>query len=222
MQNPAQPSRNQPCPCGSGKKLKYCHPNTEAPVVVEAKRSSWKAIVLTAVVLAGLAGLAYQLGRPPAPIVVPPAPVGAKPVGPSLAPQPVAGNPAAFTPPPPGPAPAGKVWSPEHGHWHDTGAAAGAPPTPIITGAGGVLTPIPAPTGAGAPANAGALTPQPGEAPPGKVWSPEHGHWHDLPGAGTPALTPAPAPAPAAEPESLPAPAPETKPTLTPVTPDPK
>jgi len=21
--------------------------------------------------------------------------------------------------------------------------------------------------------------PQPGAAPPGKVWSPEHGHWHD-------------------------------------------
>ena len=20
----------------------------------------------------------------------------------------------------------------------------------------------------------------PGEAPPGKVWSPEHGHWHDI------------------------------------------
>lgn len=26
----------------------------------------------------------------------------------------------------------------------------------------------------------GTLTPQPpGEAPPGKVWSPEHGRWHD-------------------------------------------
>ncbi|CAN5481955.1 hypothetical protein BH23BAC4_BH23BAC4_11510 [soil metagenome] len=23
------------------------------------------------------------------------------------------------------------------------------------------------------------LTPQPGPAPPGKVWSAEHGHWHD-------------------------------------------
>ena len=23
----------------------------------------------------------------------------------------------------------------------------------------------------------------PGQAPPGKVWSAEHGHWHDLPGA---------------------------------------
>ncbi len=32
----------------------------------------------------------------------------------------------------------------------------------------------------------------PGEAPPGKVWSVEHGHWHDAPVALTP---PAPAPA---------------------------
>ena len=28
--------------------------------------------------------------------------------------------------------------------------------------------------------NAGSATPPPGEAPPGKVWSPEHGHWHDI------------------------------------------
>ena len=27
--------------------------------------------------------------------------------------------------------------------------------------------------------NAGYQQP-PGEAPPGKVWSPEHGHWHDI------------------------------------------
>ena len=39
----------------------------------------------------------------------------------------------------------------------------------------------------------------PGEAPPGKVWSVEHGHWHDAPVAGSPVapLTP-PAPAAAA------------------------
>lgn len=29
-----------------------------------------------------------------------------------------AGTPA-YTPAPPGPPPPGKVWSPEHGHWHD-------------------------------------------------------------------------------------------------------
>src|SRR5687767_15338180 len=26
--------------------------------------------------------------------------------------------------------------------------------------------------------------PQPGPAPPGKVWNVEHGHWHDIPAGG--------------------------------------
>jgi hypothetical protein len=52
---------------------------------------------------------------------------------------------------PPGPAPPGKVWSPEHGHWHD-------------------VSPTTSPVSAQPP----------GPAPPGKVWSPEHGHWHDV------------------------------------------
>ena len=48
----------------------------------------------------------------------------------------------------------GRVWSPEHGHWHDH--------------AGGELS--------GAPQ--GSATP-PGPPPkPGQVWSPEHNHWH--------------------------------------------
>jgi hypothetical protein len=39
----------------------------------------------------------------------------------------------------------------------------------------------------------------PGEVPPGKIWSAEHGHWHDAPAALTipaaaPVTTPAPAP----------------------------
>jgi hypothetical protein len=40
----------------------------------------------------------------------------------------------------------------------------------------------------------------PGEVPPGKVWSVEHGHWHDAPVAMTtpPSATTAPATAPAA------------------------
>ena len=42
----------------------------------------------------------------------------------------------------------------------------------------------------------------PGEVPPGKVWSVEHGHWHDAPVAMTtpPSATTAPATAPAAAP----------------------
>jgi hypothetical protein len=48
----------------------------------------------------------------------------------------------------------GRVWSEEHGHWHETGTAE--------------------PAASGTPA-----AQPPGPAPPGKVWSPEHGHWHD-------------------------------------------
>lgn len=51
----------------------------------------------------------------------------------------------------------------------------------------------------------------PGEVPPGKVWSVEHGHWHDAPGALT---TPAPAPPtviPAAPPPPAPAAVPAEK-----------
>ena len=48
----------------------------------------------------------------------------------------------------------------------------------------------------------------PGEAPPGKVWSVEHGHWHDAPVALTP---PAPASA-VVTPAAATAPAPEAAP----------
>jgi hypothetical protein len=73
-------------------------------------------------------------------------------------------------PQPPGPTPPGKVWSPEHGHWHDANPA-GASPIQVQSSQAPINT-----TPAKAP------TPQPpGTPPPGKVWSPEHGHWHDAP-----------------------------------------
>ena len=54
----------------------------------------------------------------------------------------------AGTPQPPGDPPPGKVWSPEHGHWHRAPGQAGTPQPP-------------------------------GDPPPGKVWSEAHGHWHN-------------------------------------------
>jgi hypothetical protein len=65
---------------------------------------------------------------------------------------------------------AGKVWSPEHNHWHDAPApgapAASTPPRPITPPAAQqTFTPKPQP---------------PGPVPAGKVWSTEHGHWHDV------------------------------------------
>ncbi len=56
----------------------------------------------------------------------------------------------ALQPQPDGPVPDGKVWSGEHGHWHDITPAEGGVPAPE------------------------------GEAPAGKEWSPEHGHYHDI------------------------------------------
>ena len=56
-------------------------------------------------------------------------------------------------------APTGKVWSAEHGHWHDAKNPHDA-------------------FSADMKKSRDQLQRQ-GEAPPGKVWSPEHGHWHD-------------------------------------------
>ena len=107
----------------------------------------------------------------------------------------------------PGPAPAGKEWSAEHGHWHDT--APTGQPIPMTPGADGSspLTMQPMPMTLPAQGTPG---PQPdGPAPAGKVWSADHGHWHDDPAAappggatmispegGAPVMMPAPTPGP--------------------------
>lgn len=62
--------------------------------------------------------------------------------------------------------PPGKVWSAEHGHWHDAPAGSVDGVTPL-SGQGAVLSQ------------------PPGPAPPGKAWSAEHGHWHDILPPGT-------------------------------------
>ncbi|MFQ5876838.1 MAG: SEC-C metal-binding domain-containing protein [Acidobacteriota bacterium] len=103
--------RNDPCPCGSGRKYKRCCERTRRPVLTPA------ALVLIAIVALGGAVAVTAMLNAPDPDAPPP----------------------------------GKVWSPEHGHWHDVG---------------------------GAPAR-GPIPPPAGPPPPGKVWSPEHGHWHD-------------------------------------------
>ena len=111
--------RNEPCPCGSGKKYKVCCADKRTP-------SQWLAlgsvVIFAALAVWAVSGVLRQ---------------GAS-------------------------APPGKVWSEEHGHWHDTGNPDRESPV--------------------------------GPAPPGKEWSYEHGHWHDVavPGLGRP---PGPAPA---------------------------
>ena len=138
--------RNEPCPCGSGLKYKNC---------CEGKRRTSKgmlALLFVIAMIAGAGGMAAFMGRDKPP-----------------APRPTPQNPQAGRPQP-GPAPPGKVWSAEHGHWHDIGATTPVNPIEIKQTSGVPLTPT-----------VSGNTPQPsGPVPPGKVWSTEHGHWHDV------------------------------------------
>jgi hypothetical protein len=109
------PSRNDPCPCGSGEKYKKCCARAERSALSPA------ALVLALIVIIG--GIAAVLAFMRAPDLGSAGggrvwseehghwhtTSGAEP----------AATPAAPVAQPPGPAPAGKVWSPEHGHWHD-------------------------------------------------------------------------------------------------------
>lgn len=141
--------RNDPCPCGSGRKYKHCCANKSSR---GASRGLLALIALIAVI-AAVGAIASFVGRNKTRATTPAGAVNTQ-----------AGRPQ------PGPAPPGKVWSPEHGHWHDANPAQGGQQP----GATNVQIPPPA-------QNAKAPVPQPGPAPPGKVWSPEHGHWHDAP-----------------------------------------
>lgn len=70
-------------------------------------------------------------------------------------------------------APPGKVWSAEHGHFHDINPAPQLLTTPantLIPQQTGTLNPQPLTTPGPQP---------PGAVPEGQVWSPEHGHFHD-------------------------------------------
>jgi hypothetical protein len=120
-------------------------------------------------------GAATSSGSATNPITITPGATpgsGTNPI--SITPGTTPGSGGELTPQPPGPAPEGKVWSSEHGHWHNAPGAA--------TPSGSGTNPISIAPGA-TPESGGELTPQPpGPAPEGKVWSPEHGHWHNAPG----------------------------------------
>jgi hypothetical protein len=164
--------RNELCPCGSGKKSKHCCAGKAA------ERQKMRGIVMIAAPLLLLAAIglyaALRDDKQPAQKSVPiPAPA----------------NRAAATPgaPPPGPAPAGKVWDVAHGHWHDAEA-------PVqIQGPGGIQgiqmdgmnVRIDAKTMEGLVGPGSGQAPR-AVAPPGKVWSAEHNHWHDAPATALP------------------------------------
>jgi hypothetical protein len=133
-------NRNSPCPCGSGKKYKNCHGKSAG-----GGRSSaiqWIFLLVGGMAVAAIVFYSEQF------------PDTSSRARRNYTPQ-------------PGSAPPGKVWSPEHGHWHDVPGAA----TQSNNASQRAQPPVPQP---------------PGPPPPGKVWSPEHGHWHDAPSPAQP------------------------------------
>ena len=160
-------NRNDPCPCGSGKKYKNCHENKETK---NKSNVPWILGIIFVIAIGFLVlkpnqNLKSSGGKPgqvwseehghwhDAPSATPTAraPVQQEPAS-NVSTQ-------AKSTRPPGPAPEGKVWSEEHGHWHDvsTGSATTSTPAQVKS------------------------TRPPGPAPEGKVWSEEHGHWHNAP-----------------------------------------
>ena len=175
------PDRNGPCPCGSGKKYKNCCINKKFVAPKTGSRTIFYVVLTVAVAVIAGAAMINNL-RNPAPTVVPT----------SNAPK-TTPDASGLYPQPAGPVPPGKVWSPEHDHWHDAASP---------TGASTPLAPISMPQPAAPTYTPG--PPPPGPAPEGKYWSTEHGHWHNVPGyidsktdLNADGTTTAPEPAPA-------------------------
>jgi hypothetical protein len=167
-------NRNDPCPCGSGKKYKNCHEDKQT------KNKSKIPLILGIILIVTIGifilkpnqDLKSSGGKPgqvwseehghwhdaPATPVTPTTPSQAKSTqqqGPASSNTPA----QAKSTRPLGPAPEGKVWSEEHGHWHNASTEPATSSTPAQVKS----------------------TRPPGPAPEGKVWSEEHGHWHNAP-----------------------------------------
>ena len=150
-------SRNDPCPCGSGKKYKNCHENKE-------NKSTSKIPLILGVIF--IIAIGIFLIKPNQNLKS----SGGKP-GQVWSEEhghwhdPPSTPPTSTTPPQEkstqttGTAPEGKVWSEEHGHWHDAPSTTATSTTPTQEKS----------------------TQPAGPAPEGKVWSEEHGHWHNAP-----------------------------------------
>ena len=170
--------RNDPCPCGSEKKFKQCCEGKPAVARPTSGRNKVP-LYLFFLVLAGAAVAAVMSTTSTntdanAPAIVPATGPRTAPLTPnrdhvandlsSVGASTQADPSSGLYPAPPGPAPAGKVWSPEHGHWHDQVE----PDRHSTAIAGAVYDP-----------ETGFYESPPGPAPAGKIWSPEHGHWHN-------------------------------------------
>jgi hypothetical protein len=186
--------RNQLCPCGSGLKYKKCCVEKEATTKVP------RGVLILVGAIALIAALGFVPSLLDNDAATTPASAARASAATPLAAQ-GAASPGLATPAkpgsdaPPGAAPAGKVWSKEHGHWHDANAKQQSPiqmDTSQLAsrGTSGRTAPAPTPNGA---------------APAGMIWSAEHQHWHKAPGAqGAPVAPAAAAPIAVAGPASAP------------------
>ena len=148
-----KPGRNDNCHCGSGNKFKNCHGKT-----IGISSQTW---VIVAVIFLFLLWFLFFETKPSAEATnYSPSPLIPKKSNLTLpATLPSQTGTSGPKSQPPGDPPPGKVWSVEHGHWHN------APLAP---------TSLPA-----NPETPKPIAQPPGDPPPGKVWSSEHGHWHD-------------------------------------------
>ncbi len=135
---------NEPCHCGRGKKYKHCHEPTK-----NTNNNQYTIIGIIAVVILVIIFINSDSSNQTVPVTTSP-----------LLNQGSTSN----TSKPSGPAPPGKVWSQEHGHWHDAPVSKSL--TPKLLGKEGV--------------NKITVPPIDKNKPPeGKVWDEEHGHFHD-------------------------------------------
>ena len=138
--------RNDPCKCGSGKKYKHCHESKE-------KKQNNQYIIIGIIAIIVIAFISIDSSKSNVSKNVP--------VSSPLLNQQGRGN----STKPSGPAPVGKVWSQEHGHYHDDPGNTNLN-SPRLNTSPSQLAGKPKPEG---------------NPPPGKVWNEEHGHWHDAP-----------------------------------------
>lgn len=162
-------NRNAPCECGSGRKAKHCCGTNSTN-----KTSIFPIVALIAVGGLVIAGIFSGSDEPDS---------NASRSGVSTqAPVPTA--PAAQ----PGPAPEGKVWSAEHGHWHDASPVQIQSDTPSPVQ---IQTNAP-PSASGLTASTDARPPVDGEERNGMIWNAEHDHWHQKEGAPATPQQPSP------------------------------
>lgn len=165
------PGRNDPCPCGSGRKYKNCHAGRASfgERAVAGIRLPW-VIGIAVAAVAILIGVSMLYNRGPGISRGPAQPLSSAPASGAM---PGAWEYDSLT---------NKHFDPGHGHWHDGPPPANAsqqtptlPSSPSTSITGGA---VPAP-----PSVPAGTTPQPWQydAATNRHYDPTHGHWHQGP-----------------------------------------